>query len=84
MITPRKIKIEEMGADYPKPGWPLVRLKGKWLGKLGLAPGKYLTLTQISAGVLELRLAEPPPPPSPDFYVACGRLDKALAKSQSL
>ncbi len=56
-MSKRTLKIEERGDYFRKQTIPTVRLKGKWLQAAGFAPGRYLTLTIIAQGVIELRVS---------------------------
>lgn len=52
----KRLKIEERGDFYRKKTIPVARLKGQWLQAVGFEPGRYLTLTVISQGCIELRI----------------------------
>ncbi len=71
------MKIEERGDYFRKRTVPTVRLKGKWLRAAGFPAGRYLTLTVVSPGVIELRVCEQRPVDRA-FEAASAKLDKAL------
>jgi len=55
----RKLKVEEFNphGDYRKTGSAsMIRIKGRWLQRLGFPAGSSVELTAISPGVLEIRL----------------------------
>lgn len=56
-MNTRSLKIESRGADFnPAKRTPQLRLKGKWLERLGFPPGQRVTVTPVSTGVLTLTI----------------------------
>ncbi|MBN2396640.1 MAG: SymE family type I addiction module toxin [Candidatus Atribacteria bacterium] len=49
---PRKLKIVDVGDFYHHKEVPEVRLKGLWLSRAGLQPGKYVQITNPRKGLL--------------------------------
>jgi hypothetical protein len=51
----RKLKAEDIGDSGRKQTIPSLRLKGKWLGRLGFKPGRRVEIIPQSPGELLLR-----------------------------
>lgn len=58
----RKLTVEPHGDPVreKKEAGSMIRLKGRWLRRLGFPPGASVELTAVSPGVLEIRLCVPP------------------------
>ena len=78
----RKLKIEEFGGGFGKDSGSTIRVKGKWLKRLGFHPKAYVELTAISPGVLEIRLCGVAPI-CPEFAITAHRLDHAIALDEA-
>jgi len=59
----------------------LIRIKGRWLSRLGFPPGSAVELTAVSPGVLEIRLCAPPQLRAADFTATIDRLTEAARRA---
>ncbi len=55
-MNPRILKIEEEGDFWRKATKPKIRLTGRWLEQMGFPPHRYVEVSMIQPGVLQLRL----------------------------
>jgi hypothetical protein len=52
--TKRTIKVEQLGDPFHRKTHSGIRLKGKWLEKMGFAPGGHVEVSLIAPGSLTL------------------------------
>jgi len=57
-ISPRVLKVVEIGDFWAKRTMPSIRLQGKWMLRAGLLPNRHVQITNPSPGVLQIQLLE--------------------------
>jgi hypothetical protein len=57
-ITPRVLKVAEIGDFWAKRTMPSIRLQGKWMLRAGVLPNHHVQITNPSPGVLLIQLLE--------------------------
>lgn len=57
-ISPRTLKVIEIGDFWAKRTMPSIRLQGKWMLKAGVLPNHHVQITNPSPGVLVIQLLE--------------------------
>jgi hypothetical protein len=57
-ISPRILKVIEIGDFWAKRTMPSIRLQGKWMLKAGVLPNRHVQITNPSPGVLLIQLLE--------------------------
>ena len=57
-ISPRVLKVVEIGDFWAKRTMPSIRLQGKWMLRAGLLPNRHVQVTNPSPGVLQIQLLE--------------------------
>jgi hypothetical protein len=57
-ISPRVLKVIEIGDFWAKRTMPSIRLQGKWMLKAGVLPNHHVQITNPSPGVLLIQLVE--------------------------
>lgn len=55
-ISPRVLKVIEIGDFWAKRTMPSIRLQGKWLLKAGVLSNRHVQITNPSPGVLLIQL----------------------------
>lgn len=60
-ISPRILKVVEIGDFWAKRTMPSIRLQGKWMLKAGVLPNHHVQIINPSPGVLLIRLLEDTP-----------------------
>jgi len=57
-ISPRVLKVVEIGDFWAKRTMPSIRLQGKWMLKAGVLPNRHVQITNPRPGVLLIKLVE--------------------------
>lgn len=57
-ISPRVLKVVEIGDFWAKRTMPSIRLQGKWMLHAGVLPNHHVQITNPSPGVLLIRLLD--------------------------
>ncbi len=57
-ISPRILKVEEIGDFWAKRTMPSIRLQGKWMLRAGVLPNHHVQITNPRPGVLLIQLIE--------------------------
>lgn len=57
-ISPRVLKVIEIGDFWAKRTMPSIRLQGKWMLRAGVLPNHHVQITNPSPGTLVIRLLE--------------------------
>ena len=57
-ISPRVLKVVEIGDFWAKRTMPSIRLQGKWMLRAGVLPNRHVQITNPSPGVLQIQLLE--------------------------
>ena len=57
-ISPRVLKVVEIGDFWAKRTMPSIRLQGKWMLRAGVLPNHYVQITNPRPGVLLIQLIE--------------------------
>jgi hypothetical protein len=57
-ISPRVLKVLEIGDFWAKQTMPSIRLQGKWMMRAGVLPNRHVQITNPSPGVLLIQLLE--------------------------
>jgi hypothetical protein len=57
-ISPRNLKVVEIGDFWAKRTMPSIRLQGKWMLRAGVLPNHHVQITNPSPGVLLIQLVE--------------------------
>ncbi len=55
-ISPRVLKVIEIGDFWAKRTMPSIRLQGKWMLRAGVLPNHHVQITNPSPGILLIRL----------------------------
>jgi hypothetical protein len=55
-ISPRVLKVEEIGDFWAKRTMPSIRLQGKWMLKAGVLPNRHVQITNPEPGVLHIQI----------------------------
>jgi len=77
----RTLSIEERGTEQRiARRTPQIRLKGQWLRAAGFHPGAKVTVTQVQAGVLEIRVCSPVSLSAESLEIM-GRITEAMRKA---
>jgi Toxin SymE, type I toxin-antitoxin system len=56
----RRIKVEQLGDPAHKRTHAGIRLKGKWLERLGFQPGGHVDIVCTQPGLMEIRFTPRP------------------------
>jgi hypothetical protein len=57
-ISPRVLKVVEIGDFWAKRTMPSIRLQGKWMLRAGVLPNRHVQITNPSPGVLLIQVLE--------------------------
>ena len=57
-ISPRVLKVVEIGDFWAKRTMPSIRLQGKWMLRAGVPPNRHVQITNPSPGTLVIHLLE--------------------------
>jgi hypothetical protein len=57
-VSPRYLKVVEIGDFWAKRTMPSIRLQGKWMIKAGMLPNRHVQITNPEPGVLLIQLVE--------------------------
>jgi hypothetical protein len=57
-ISPRVLKVAEIGDFWAKRTMPSIRLQGKWMLQAGVLPNRHVQITNPNPGVLLIQLLE--------------------------
>ena len=57
-ISPRVLKVVEIGDFWAKRTMPSIRLQGKWMLHAGVLPNRHVQITNPSPGVLLIQLLD--------------------------
>ena len=57
-ISPRVLKVVEIGDFWAKRTMPSIRLQGKWMFRAGVLPNRHVQITNPSPGTLVIHLLE--------------------------
>jgi len=57
-ISPRVLKVVEIGDFWAKRTMPSIRLQGKWMLRAGVLPNHHVQITNPSPGVLLIQVLE--------------------------
>ena len=57
-ISPRVLKVVEIGDFWAKRTMPSIRLQGKWMLRAGVLPNHHVQITNPSPGVLLIQLVD--------------------------
>jgi hypothetical protein len=57
-ISPRFLKVAEIGDFWAKRTMPSIRLQGKWMLRAGVLPNRHVQVTNPSPGVLLIQVLE--------------------------
>ena len=57
-ISPRFLKVAEIGDFWAKRTLPCIRLQGKWMLRAGVLPNRHVQITNPSPGVLLIQLLD--------------------------
>jgi hypothetical protein len=57
-ISPRVLKVVEIGDFWAKRTVPSIRLQGKWMIQAGVIPNRHVRITNPNPGVLMIQLVE--------------------------
>ena len=57
-ISPRVLKVVEIGDFWAKRTMPSIRLQGKWMMRAGVLPNRHVQISNPSPGVLIVQLLE--------------------------
>jgi len=60
-ISPRVLKVLEIGDFWAERTMPSIRLQGKWMLKAGVLPNRHVQITNPCPGVLHIQLLEESP-----------------------
>lgn len=60
-ISPRVLKVVEIGDFWAKRTMPSIRLQGKWMLRAGVLPNRHVQITNPRPGVLLIQLIEDSP-----------------------
>jgi Fe2+ transport system protein FeoA len=60
-MTSRTLKIEIAGDFFRRKTHPKIRLQGRWLAKLGFAPGSRVAVIPVAEGEITLKVEGPTP-----------------------
>jgi hypothetical protein len=59
-ITPRVLKVVEIGDFWAKRTMPSIRLQGNWMLRAGVLPNRYVQISNPIPGTLVIQLLEDP------------------------
>jgi len=57
-VSPRILKVVEIGDFWAKRTMPSIRLQGKWMLRAGVMPNRHVQITNPSPGVLLIQLLD--------------------------
>ena len=57
-VSPRILKVVEIGDFWAKRTMPSIRLQGKWMLRAGVLPNRHVQITNPSPGVLLIQVLE--------------------------
>lgn len=57
-ISPRVLKVAEIGDFWAKRTMPSIRLQGKWMLRAGVLPNRHVQITNPNPGILVIQLLE--------------------------
>lgn len=57
-VSPRTMKVSEIGDFWAKRTMPSIRLQGKWMLRAGILPNRYVQISNPSPGILMISLLE--------------------------
>jgi hypothetical protein len=57
-ISPRVLKVVEIGDFWAKRTMPSIRLQGKWMLRAGVLPNRYVQVINPSPGILLIQVLE--------------------------
>jgi hypothetical protein len=57
-ISPRFLKVAEIGDFWAKRTMPSIRLQGKWMLRAGVLPNHHVQITNPYPGILVIELLE--------------------------
>jgi hypothetical protein len=57
-VSPRILKVVEIGDFWAKRTMPSIRLQGKWMLRAGVLPNRHVQVTNPSPGILMIQLLE--------------------------
>jgi hypothetical protein len=60
-ISPRVLKVVEIGDFWARRTMPSIRLQGKWMLKAGVLPNHHVQITNPRPGILMIQLLEESP-----------------------
>jgi hypothetical protein len=79
-ISPRVLKVEEIGDFWAKRTMPSIRLQGMWMLRAGLLPNRHVQITNPSPGILLIQLLEASPLTNQVGFQPTNPLKKQLTK----